>query len=445
MLRVLDATPIDESLRRLETLVSEHTGVVRRIQRYLADTDDAPLVSVSCELADARDLIGSDVDARAIAWSPSRSVSVAAAIGEAAERYSASFLPVDELTLATAAQLGPEAVDPSRFSLFHADQYAEPGFVCRPFTETTPVRWVQGVLLPSGAPAWLPAQLVYLTGLPPAPGETIIGYATSSGLACGPTLEEATESALLEVLERDAFMLTWNTQLSLPILELAGNPEFERFAERYLHPTGLRFNAVDLSVFHGVPTVLALVRSCSSPGVALAVGAAAAGRAVDACLRAFGEAFACRAWARLLLVTRPDRVFEADFADVADFEDHVHLYALPEHAPKADFLDSSRERRRLADVPDLRGATAADRIAARTDRLEAAGASAYAVDVTAPDVRAAGLAVVRVVVPELCPLDLFHRGRFLGGPRLYEAAWRLGLRAEPLDLRDVNPHPHPFP
>jgi ribosomal protein S12 methylthiotransferase accessory factor len=80
-----------------------------------------------------------------------------------------------------------------------------------------------------------------------------------------------------------------------------------------------------------------------------------------------------------------------------------------------------------------------------TDRLAQEALSAYAVDVTAPDVRAAGLSVVRVLVPELCQLDLFHRGRFLGGRRLYEAAWKLGLRGQPLAVHEVNPDPHPFP
>jgi ribosomal protein S12 methylthiotransferase accessory factor len=443
MLRPLAPTPIDESLRRLQTLVSSHVGVVRSTRRYLAVTDDAPLVSVACELADGRDVIGADVDARAIAWSPSGRTALAAALGEAVERYSASYLPASGVALSTAAELGPEAVDPERFTLFRSDQYERPGFACRPFTRETPVRWARAARLPDGAPAWLPAQLVYLTGLPPAPGETIIGYATSSGLACGPTLEEALQSALFEVLERDAFMLTWNARLSLPRLELSGHPELERFLDHYVSGTGLRVAAVDLSVFHDVPTVLALVRG--NDGVALTVGAAAAGWTLDACTKAFGEAFAGRAWARVLVAGAPEREFEPDFADVVDFDDHVHLYALSEHAHHADFLDASTERRMVSKVPELHEGTAADRVVTLADRLQRAGTPAYAVDVTSPDVRAARMRVVRVLVPELSPLDLFHGGRFLGGRRLYEAPRRLGLRDSPLEPDQVNPYPHPFP
>jgi ribosomal protein S12 methylthiotransferase accessory factor len=74
-----------------------------------------------------------------------------------------------------------------------------------------------------------------------------------------------------------------------------------------------------------------------------------------------------------------------------------------------------------------------------------AGSDAYAVDATSPDVRELGLVVTKVVTPELCSLDVPHRARFLGGRRLYEAGATLGLCAAPLDERDINPDPHPFP
>jgi ribosomal protein S12 methylthiotransferase accessory factor len=71
--------------------------------------------------------------------------------------------------------------------------------------------------------------------------------------------------------------------------------------------------------------------------------------------------------------------------------------------------------------------------------------SAYAVDVTSPDVRSAGFRVARVIAPELCQLDAIERARFLGGSRLYEAAHEAGLVERPLTLADLNPDPHPFP
>jgi ribosomal protein S12 methylthiotransferase accessory factor len=84
-------------------------------------------------------------------------------------------------------------------------------------------------------------------------------------------------------------------------------------------------------------------------------------------------------------------------------------------------------------------------ITAVAHRLSVRGVSAYAVDVTTPDVRSAGLRVVHVVAPELCPLDVVEGARFLGGRRMYHAAFEAGLRGRPLDPTELNPDPHPFP
>ena len=92
----------------------------------------------------------------------------------------------------------------------------------------------------------------------------------------------------------------------------------------------------------------------------------------------------------------------------------------------------------------MTAATPTAEFASLCARVEAAGSSAYAVDVTSPDVAELGLVVTKAVAPELCALDVAHGARFLGGRRLYGAAAALGLRA-PLAASEVNPQPHPFP
>jgi ribosomal protein S12 methylthiotransferase accessory factor len=146
-----------------------------------------------------------------------------------------------------------------------------------------------------------------------------------------------------------------------------------------------------------------------------------------------------------LRLASPQRAFRADFGDIVTFEDHVHLYALHEHAARARFLSASGARTPIESVPALEGTTVDGCLAAISRRLTEAGSEGYLVDVTPPDVAAAGLRTVRAVAPELCPLDVTHATRCLGGPRLYEGARRAGLRDTPLAPAEVNPLPHPFP
>ena len=438
-------TPLPESLARLRTLVSPYCGLVRGFSDLSRGPDDARLVRVGCRLADLEPLIGFTTDLRAGGSAPCRDEALAAALGEVAERYSASWVP-EGLPLATARELGDRAVDPRRFALFHPRQHARPGFPFTPFTADKRVRWAPGVALPSNEPAFLPAQLVYLRWRSPRDtGEEPIGYSTSNGTACGPTFEEAVLSGLLEVIERDAFMLTWYSGLSLPRLDWSSEPELTSFDERYFRGAGLRCSAVDLSCFHDVPTVVGIVRGTPDDGAPLAVGAAAAPTVAEAWQDALGEAFAVRAWARAMSHEGRDRRFADDFSDLDGFDDHILFYASPEHARHAAFLDASPDENAAGEVAPLEGDNVTDQIAALCRRLAARGVTAYAVDVTAPDIAAAGLRVAKVVAPELQPLDVAYDGRFLGGRRLYRAAFELGLRAEPATFDDLNPHPHPFP
>jgi ribosomal protein S12 methylthiotransferase accessory factor len=179
------------------------------------------------------------------------------------------------------------------------------------------------------------------------------------------------------------------------------------------------------------------------PG-ALGVGAGTAPTIAKAWWKALSEAFAARAaGAKLSLLDR--RELGPEGQGVVSFEDHIRYYADESNSAAAAFLDASEERVPVASVPPLERDDPAELVAGLCTRIEAAGSSAYAIDVTSPDVADLGLTVAKVIAPELCMLDAVHGARFLGGARLYEAAAELGLRPEPLADGDLNPHPHPFP
>lgn len=446
-LRPIAPTPIEESLARLQRLVSPLTGIVRRLYEPLHSPTEPSLVRVAADATAGSALLGTPL-ARALEGTGgsgvTREAACAAAIGEAAERYSASYVPEQPLVRATARELGARAVPPERFALFSPAQYAEKAFPFRPFTADTPVCWTEGFALPDGDPAYLPAELVYLRDRRGELDETPIGYATSNGLACAPTLEEAVLSGLLEALERDAFLLTWYSGLSLPRLDWSESDPLVDLERRYFARTRLRYSVVDLSPFHNVPTVAAIVHG-SPPCGAFAVGAACQPTIDVAWRKALAEAFSVEAWARSLLRADSGREFDADFGDIRTFADHVHFYADQTRARSADFLDGSQRTRPVSEIQALHGDNVREQINALTRRVEHTAQRAYAVDVTSPDVREAGLRVAKVIVPGFCQLDADYRYRFLGGQRKLTAAWHLGLRSSPLAPEELNTDPHPFP
>jgi ribosomal protein S12 methylthiotransferase accessory factor len=408
----------------LDSLVSPYVGVVRGLQDGLAAPADARLAAAWCESAHPHALTGGGSGRTA-------REARAAAIGEAVERYAASLPDPDRLVFASARELGERAVDPARFALFSDRQYGSPGFPYARFDRDTTLAWIDGVALPGGEPAFVPAQLVHLSGFEDEPP---LCRATSSGLACHADAESATLAALLELLERDAFMLTWKARLSWPVLEWSGHEELDAFEREFLRPTGLRCHAVDLSAFWRVPVVAAVVRGRELLGV----GAAAALTVESAVRKALDEAARVHTWTQAL---RRSGVTAPPADDVDELEDHVRFYSDPANATRVDFLDGSAMRRRVEHVRPL----AAPPLEAICSKLALRGITAYAVDVTSPDVAEAGLSVIRVIAPELCALDVEHRARLLGGRRLYEEPLRLGRAIRVLTEEDVNPDPHPFP
>ena len=256
-----------------------------------------------------------------------------------------------------------------------------------------------------------------------------IGYATSSGLACGDTVEAALARALLEILERDAFMIVWASRLTLPLVESAGPGSRELV--RSVWPPLCRRRPVGHSPAAHDPRHRPRAGRVSG-GIGRRGRRSSDGRA--------GLAQSARRGLRRSLCRRQARVApagprsRAGGEQIASFDDHILYYADHDRAGAAAFLDASDDRTPAESILPLEGARPAEWVAALCDRVDAAGSSAYAVDVTSPDVAELGLVVTRVVAPGLCGLDVSHDARFLGGRRLYEAAAAARAAAR-LDVR----------
>jgi ribosomal protein S12 methylthiotransferase accessory factor len=427
-------------LERLEEAVSRLTGIVREVVPLMAAADESRLPAWACSLASASRTIGHAT----VGFSGSAHVSPAharaASIGEALERYAATFCG-REVIVSTANELAPAAVEPTRFALFHERQFAT-GIPFERFTGSSTLSFVEAVSLQTGEPGLIPAQLVYL-GLP-REDEPTIGYATSNGLACGQTLEDAILAGLLELVERDAMMIAWNARLSLPRLAWDDDVELLSVERNAFSDTGLRYWVLDGSPFLGIPVALALVEGAAGERATFGVGAASAPTVASAWCKALAEAFSVHRWLREL-THRDGTAIPASRFDVRTFDDHLLFYATPERARQLGFLTSSVEIQPTSEVAPLPGETTAARIDSVVALLADRGIEPYAVDVTSADVAELGVAVARVVAPQLCAIDVYGGAPYLGGDRRYTEPYTTAFVPAPLDFDDMNLLPHPYP
>lgn len=136
--------------------------------------------------------------------------------GEFIERYAGTraYLRArrdGEIVLAKASEMRRRGriLGPDSLHFFAMEQYESVGFPFSPFTEESRIGWVQGHDA-SGEPIWIPAVLVFL-GYREEPGEERIGYPTTGGLCYGRSEDEATKTAIMEIVERDAINLFWTS------------------------------------------------------------------------------------------------------------------------------------------------------------------------------------------------------------------------------------------
>jgi len=352
------------------------------------------------------------------------------AVGEAIERYSAARYRREDLRLASWNGLGEEGLDPRQLCLYDDDQYREPGFPFAPFDPDRPIHWLRGSWLGSGEPVWVPALTSFFNFMAD-PGEHFC-QVSSNGLAAGGDLADAALRALFELVERDAFMLTWLCQL--PARRIVPDGALEPAVGELVRQLGERGAAVELYLLDagtGIPTALCLGVGDGERWPAVTVALACHTDLRTAVRKAILEQGHVGPYIRRLM--RESKV-PANPWEVLSLEDHALYYVTPERLEAFDFLrrpSGPMDDVILAEIPSAPPPTAAS----CAERLSAAGLRVAIADVTSPDVTASPFRVARALGTNMQPIHFGERFRRLANPRLqaYLAARGTG----------VNPNPHP--
>lgn len=418
------------------------TGIVRYVAEIPCEPGEPALLNYSAKMANTLTYLpvacydangGAGLTHEAARW---------AALGEAVERYSASVFFRDELTLGSHAEISAtrRAVAPGELALFHERQRDEIRYAW--FDEDTPICWIDTRSLHTGEDVLVPATSVFVPYYPflADEGELTVGPGISTGLACGRSLPAALLSGLLEVVERDAFMITWLGRLAVPRIDPGSGPRLRAVAERLSRPH-LRYVLSWMATDVQLPAVLCTVVDDSYDPPLIACGGAAHLDPETAAIKALVEAAQTREWARVMGHEPEPRFIEADFSNIVDFEDHVFLYGHGDMGSCVSFLLDEPAQVSLADLPRASGA---HDLQAALDRVQAAGWEVLGANLTTVDVEQCGHHVVKVLAPCAQQLEGDHNHRLLGGRRLYEVPRKLGYDVD-LSYDTLNPDPHPYP
>lgn len=358
-----------------------------------------------------------------------------ATLGEAIERYAGSIYFEEDLIEASYADVADRALDPRALISFSEEQYAAPGFPFVRFDPDAKRRWIDAFDLMNGRDVLVPAAIAIL-GYAGKSRAELLDHSYSTGLAASRDYASAAASAIREVIERDAFMCHWYTQLSPTRLDLAEvTTRVRPDVRRLLHHPGVQVHLLDITTEFAVPCILTVLQRECGPGVA--VGACCRLDAGSAVEKAIVEAYHGMSW---LLDQERSGTSAPDLAEVRSFEDHTRYYLRPERFSNLEFLLSGT-RGGLPASTAAASVGARDELATLVRIIRAVGYRVLLVDLTPEDVRQLGFVVVRAIIPGLQPLSCVPGCEHLDDRRLRAFCASRGM---PLPSR-LNLDLHPFP
>jgi ribosomal protein S12 methylthiotransferase accessory factor len=373
---------------------------------------------------------------------------------EAFERY-AGHLPHGKrnVVLDSYDNIAPYALNLAECGLYTSDAYQRnyPHYI--PFTPEHKIRWAWGYSFRQQRPILVPEQLAYYWHYRGEPGHV---QSTSNGCATGSCLEEAMLYGLLELIERDTFLLAWYARLALPKIDPGSDDQREiRFMLAAVEKEGYELSLLDARLDFKVPSVIAVLRSRDKHklGQTLVGGGAHLNFEV-AIKKAFSEVGTYLA----AFIANVERSYEEvrpmadDYSKVVRLPHHTLLHGLPEMREQTDFLLRNPVCKTVEET--YRGWR--EEYPGKQDLLEdlqycmdmllERGMDIVVVDQTCPEQARLGLKTVCVIVPGLLPLSFgWDRHRVLSLPRLASVPHMQGFYDRAFSPEQANLVPHPFP
>jgi len=320
------------------------------------------------------------------------------------------------------------------------------------FDETTPFRWVKAHSLTDDEIIYVPLQLVSFRrcyemskkhgGKHPDP-EPLLAPMTSNGAAAGKTLEEAVLHGLLEVVERDAFIIHWLNTITPERIDINTIPDervqaLATIAERYNLEAYLIYLRTDVPVH----TVMCMLLDKTGIGPAVYIDAKSGFQLSELVCAILSSALASRQGGRKFMDLNMPLFHFKNHTSIKHKERLLYWYQ-KERIQNVLFWTRG-DAKNYTDFPNYAASmkSTAEQIAALLAFFKKQKYAVFYKEILRESIKKKlnGMTAVMVKAPQLQPLHLDESLPAFAGARIREVPRKMGImpRAHP------NTFPHPF-
>ncbi len=416
--------------------VAEKERIIKNIEGELFNYNDEPRVhSFIIKIKDISNLTDGFVTERfRRCASFSKRRALLKTVAETLERYNLAVYRKKDLLWESYSNLKDKAINPRQFISFSKAEAVLNFHRYKDHNEK--LNWIRGTSLITGKKIFVPAQLVFVP-YKFEKKESVINFPITTGAALYHSLEKAILTGLLEVIERDAFMVNYLNKLTRNLISITESKDksLKKIASS-LKRYNLELYLLDISTDIPVYSIMAIVVDRTGLGPAVSVGLKSDTSIKNAIIGATEECFHPRPWVRELMIKMSKKDLERIKKDrlVYERKNRALLWSSPEMIKKIDFFLAG-SKKPIRDFPRKSNNLKNLLKWFKREKMEV-----IYVDITLPSLKREGLRVVKVLVPCLQPLYLDDRFPCWEGERLWRVPQRIGLKP----IKDIYTFPHPF-
>lgn len=335
-------------------------------------------------------------------------------------------------------------------------EYRDSSYKFHDFDSEKNYDWIFGKNITTGKICLLPSQLVFYKDFSKSEENERFVYETSNGCALGSSIEEAIFYGILEIIERDNFLLTWYLKEEVKQLSWESLPSRLRIINERLKENNCELKLFNITKEVGIPVIWALyinhnenasIRSFSAAGCHI--------NPLSAIESAIFEVItSVPTFERLIEVRSKESFIEEiqnNFSLIRDIDDHILYHAHADYKNKMPFLFKNNYGEYQNEFDENRifntysHATLTSDLQALIKIIEKKFGDIYVVNISDKVSEKFGLYCVKVLIPGLLNMSFGHSNRRVNIERIKNYVDYRGGNVNSITLNSINHLPHPFP